>query len=103
MKQQTFISTTVIGIVCGKVVGIAHSIMTEVGVFIAVFHLGTGEYTQIGERIIERVCGVDILGDIIEYLTANLEITGEVGTTAGIGKITIIGVLKECTIMVEDT
>jgi hypothetical protein len=99
--NKTSISTTVSGFVCGKVVGIAHSIMIEVGVFIAVFHLGTAEYIRIGERIIEPVCGVDILGNIIEYLTTNLEITGEDGTTAGIGKITIIGVLKECTIMAE--
>jgi hypothetical protein len=57
-------STMVFGIVHGKVVGIAHSIMIEDGVSIGVFHLGMEEYILVGEIIIDSIRGEDIHGAI---------------------------------------
>jgi len=54
----------VFGIVHGKVVGIAHSIMIEDGVSIGVFHLGMEEYILVGEIIIDSIRGEDIHGAI---------------------------------------
>ena len=101
MYPKTSSSTTVSGGVHGKVVGIAHNIMTEGGVSTKVFHLGMQEYIQVGEIITEAICGEGIDGIITIYLTTIFKEIGELGTTTGIGEIIKIRVLKVDTIMVE--
>jgi hypothetical protein len=91
----------VFGIAHGKVVGTAHNIMTEGGVSTGVCQDGMVEYTQVGERIIEPICGEDTLGLIVTYLTINFDRTGEDGTRMATGETIEIGVLQVCTIMVE--
>jgi hypothetical protein len=94
-------SITVIGGVRGKVVGIGHSIMTEGGVSIRVYHLGMEVYQEVGEIIIEPICGEDILGLIVIYLTMNFGRTGEAGTRLDTGETNEIGVLKVDTVVQE--
>jgi hypothetical protein len=94
-------SITVTGGVHGKVVGTAHSIMTEGGVSIRVFHLGIEAYQEVGEIIIEPICGEDILGNTVEYLTMNFEVTGEAGNRADTGETNEIGVPKVDTTVQE--
>jgi hypothetical protein len=89
------------GGVLGKVAGTAHSIMIGDGVSIEVFHLGMQAYTLVGERIIEPICGEDILGLIATYLTMSFNEIGETGITPATGKIISIGVPKADTIQVD--
>jgi hypothetical protein len=82
------------GGVCGKAVGIAHIIMTEVGVIMTVFQDSISMYTQVGEGTIETIIGTDIDGITNGFLTADFKRTGRPGKKIAIGKDEELGTLR---------
>jgi len=74
------------GGVHGKVAGIAHIIITGVGLIITMFHVFIMTWTRVGDNTIENIIGMDIHGTMNEFLTDNFSETGETGVVIDIGK-----------------
>jgi hypothetical protein len=74
------------GGVHGKVVGIAHIIMTGVGLIITMFQPFILMSTQGGEDTTETIIGTDTGGTINGFLTENFNGTGIAGIIIDIGK-----------------
>jgi hypothetical protein len=74
------------GGVYGKVVGIAHVIITRAGVIITVFQVSILMSTQVGEDTTETVIGTGTRGAINGFLTNNFNRTGKAGKMIDIGK-----------------
>ena len=91
---MTSFSTVVGGGVHGKVVGIAHGTIAQVGLTIEAFHLFIHEYPQVGGMITGIVVGKGIPGTSNQYLTINFSNTGAAGKRTGIGKSNKHGVSR---------
>ena len=74
------------GGVFGKVVGIAHIIMTGVGHIITMFQVFIMMWTQVGEDTTETIIGTDTGGTMNGFLTNDFNKTGVVGKRTDIGK-----------------
>ncbi len=74
------------GGVIGKVVGIAPSIMTGVGVIMIVSQVSILMWTHIGEDTTETMTGMGTGGTMTEFPTTDCNRTGIAGTTIDIGK-----------------
>jgi hypothetical protein len=74
------------GGVYGKGVGIAHIIITGVGVFITTFQVFILMLTRVGEDITETIIGTVTGGTMNGFLTNNFNGTGRGGTRIDIGK-----------------
>jgi hypothetical protein len=74
------------GGVYGKVVGIAHIIMTGAGVIISVFQVSISMSTQVGEDTTEIVIGTGTGGTMNGFLTNDFNRTGRAGILIDIGK-----------------
>ena len=74
------------GGVYGRVVGIAHIIMTGAGVIISVFQVSISMSTQVGEDTTEIIIGTDTGGTMNGFLTNDFNRTGRVGILIDIGK-----------------
>ena len=74
------------GGVYGKVVGIAHFIITETGVIIKLSHVSILMWIQVGGATTETVIGTGTGGTMNGYLTNDFNRTGAVGKRADIGK-----------------
>ncbi len=82
------------GGVHGKVVGIAHVIMTEAGLIMTMFQDSILMLTQVGEDTIETMTGMDIDGTMNGFLTNDFIRTGTAGTIIVIGRGEELGVLR---------
>ncbi len=74
------------GGVHGRVVGIAHIIITGVGVIITLFQVFILMLTQVGEATIETIIGTVTVGTMNGFLTENFNRTGRVGIAIDTGK-----------------
>ena len=74
------------GGVHGKVVGIAHIIITGVGLIITMFQVFIMMWTQVGEDTTETVIGTATDGTTGGSLTNDFNGTGSAGKMTGIGK-----------------
>jgi hypothetical protein len=74
------------GGVYGKVVGIAHIIMTGGGLIMTVFQVFILMLTQVGEDTIETIIGSDTGGTMNGFLTYDFKRTGRAGKIIDIGK-----------------
>jgi hypothetical protein len=74
------------GGVHGKVVGIAHIIITGVGLIITVFHVFILMWTRAGEDTTEIIVGMDTGGTMIGFLTDDFSRTGRAGVILDTGK-----------------
>ena len=79
------------GGVYGKVVGIAHSIMTGDGVIIIMFQVFILMSTRVGEDTAEIIIGTGIGGTMNGFLTNDFNRTGAVGERTDIGKSKKLG------------
>ena len=79
-------STMVFGGVHGKVVGIAHFIMTGVGLIITAFQVSISMWIRVGEDTIETIIGTDTGGTMSGFLTNDFNRTGRVGIPIDTGK-----------------
>ena len=82
------------GGVYGKVVGIAHIIMTEVGFIMTIFQNSILMYTQVGEDTIETIIGMAIDGITNGFLTGDFKRTGRAGKKIDVGKGGELGALR---------
>ena len=87
----TYFSGVVGGGVYGRVFGTVHTIITGVGVIIAVFQFSTLMCTQAGESATETIIGMGTVGTTNEFLTNGFTRTGMAGTMIDIGKGTELG------------
>ena len=74
------------GGVYGKVVGIAHIIITGAGVIITMFPVFILMWTQGGEDTTETIIGTGTGGTMNGFLTNNFNRTGRAGKMIDIGK-----------------
>ena len=84
--MQTCFSGAVGGGVYGKDTGIAHLIMTGVGLIIAMFQVFILISTQVGEDTTETIIGTDTGGTTSGFLTNDFNRTGKAGRIIDIGK-----------------
>ena len=82
------------GGVCGKVVGIAHIIITEAGVIITGFRVFILMWIQVGEDTTETVIGTGTGGTINEFLTNDFNGTGRAGKIIDVGKGRELGAFR---------
>ncbi len=76
----------VCGGVYGKVVGIAHIIMTGVGLIMTVFQVFILMLPQVGEDTIETIIGTDTGGNMNGFLPDDFSRTGGDGKIIDTGK-----------------
>jgi hypothetical protein len=69
----------------GMAIGIALSVMTQVGASTEEFRFGIGEYLVVGERTIETIYGQVIHGTTVLYIMVIFKETGGPGITPIIG------------------
>jgi hypothetical protein len=74
------------GGVYGKVVGIAHVIMTGAGVIMTMFRVFILMWTQVGEDTIETVIGTSTGGTMNGFLAGDFNRTGRVGMISDTGE-----------------
>ncbi len=74
------------GGVHGEVVGIAHFIITRVGLIITMFQVFILMWTQVGEETTETIIGKDTGGTMNGFLTDNFNRTGRAGRIIDTGK-----------------
>ena len=74
------------GGVYGKVIGIAHIIITGAGVIITMFQVSISMLTQVGEDTTETVIGTGTGGTMNGFLTNDFNRTGAVGKRTDTGK-----------------
>jgi hypothetical protein len=74
------------GGVRGKVIGIAHVIITGAGFIIKMFQVFILMWTRVGEDITETIIGTGTAGTISGFLTDNFKRTGRAGIIIDIGK-----------------
>ena len=91
---MTFISRMAGGGVHGKVVGIAHIIITGVGPIITMSQVFILILTPTGEDTTETIIGTDTGGTMNEFLTTDFKRTGRAGILIDIGKEKEVGVSR---------
>ena len=74
------------GGVYGKVIGIAHIIITEAGVIIAMFQVFILMSIPVGEDTIETITGTGTAGTMSGFPTYDFNRTGRAGKMIDIGK-----------------
>src|ERR1035437_6883012 len=84
--MQTCFSGAVGDGVYGKVVGIAHIIITGVGVIIEIVRVLISISTQVGEATTETIIGTDTGGTTSGFLTNDFNRPGRAGRIIDIGK-----------------
>ena len=77
--------------VYGKVIGIAHIIMTGAGLIITIFRDFISKLTRVGEDTTETVIGTGTSGTMNGFLTNDFNRTGKAGKMIDVGKGKEIG------------
>jgi hypothetical protein len=82
------------GGVYGKVIGIAHSIITGAGVIIEMFQVFILMWTQVGGDTTETIIGTGTGGTMNGFLTNDFNRTGRAGIIIDVGKGKELGVSR---------
>ena len=86
ISMQTCISGMAGGGVHGKVVGIAHSIITGVGLIITISQVSILMWIQVGEEITKAIIGLGTGGTMNGFLNNDFNRTGRTGKMITVGK-----------------